>query len=173
MQILIRATQPEEAFELQAIERAGGEQFRDIGLDFVADHDPTSLDAFASHAAAGRSWTALDTAGDPIGFVLVVDVDGNAHIEQLSVHPDHQGVGVGRALIDRVCAWAHASGRPAVTLTTFKDVAWNAPLYLHVGFRILADSEIGPQLRAVREEEAARGLDPATRVCMRMEVAAG
>jgi GNAT superfamily N-acetyltransferase len=171
MPTAIRATHPDEAAELQVIEVASGQQFRDVGLDFVADHDPTSLDAFARYATAGRSWAALDSAGDPIGFVLVDDVDGNAHVEQVSVRPDHQGTGVGRALIDRACEWARDSGRPAVTLTTFKDVAWNAPLYVHIGFRVMPDGEIGPQLRAICDEEAARGLDPATRVCMRMEVA--
>jgi GNAT superfamily N-acetyltransferase len=172
MPIPIRASLPDEAAGLQLIELASGEQFRSVGLDFVADHDPTSIESFAGHATAGRSWTALDNADEPIGFVLVAVVDGNAHIEQVSVLPDHQGAGVGRALIDRACAWADESGRPAVTLTTFKDVAWNAPLYLHLGFRMLPETEIGPELRAICDEEAARGLDPATRVCMRIQAGA-
>jgi hypothetical protein len=29
--------------------------------------------------------------GSPTGYVLVEKVDGNAHVEQLSVNPDHQG----------------------------------------------------------------------------------
>jgi hypothetical protein len=59
----------------------------------------------------------------------------------------------------------------AITLTTFKDVPWNAPLYRHLGFRTLRDDEIGPELRALRDEETAHGLDAAKRVCMRSELA--
>jgi GNAT superfamily N-acetyltransferase len=122
------------------------------------------------YARDGQCWVAPDEAGDPLGYVIVDRVDGNAHVEQVSVRPDHQGVGVGRALIEHVVAWAADKGLPAVTLTTFADVPWNAPLYRHLGFRVLADDEIGPELRVVRETEAAHGLDPATRVCMRREV---
>jgi N-acetylglutamate synthase-like GNAT family acetyltransferase len=81
-----------------------------------------------------------------------------------------RGSGVGRALMERVSAWARESGMPAVTLTTFDDVPWNAPLYRHLGFRVLGEDELGPGLRAVRDAETAHGLDPARRVCMRLEL---
>jgi len=113
---------------------------------------------------------ALDEAGRPIGYVLIDDIDGNAHIEQVSVLPAHQGQGVGRALIERVQASASERGLRAVTLTAFTDVPWNAPLYRHLGFRVLLVDEFGPQLRAVGDAETARGLDPATRVCMALEL---
>jgi hypothetical protein len=79
---------------------------------------------------------------------------------------------VGRALLGRVAAWAADAGRPAVRLTTFAEVPWNRPLYEHLGFRVLAEDEIGPELRALRATEAAHGLDPATRVCMRLDLPA-
>jgi hypothetical protein len=60
----------------------------------------------------------------------------------------------------------------AVSLTSFAEVPWNRPLYEHLGFMVLAEDEIGPELRAVREAEAAHGLDPAERVCMRLDVGA-
>jgi predicted GNAT superfamily acetyltransferase len=88
----------------------------------------------------------------------------------VSVVPSHQGAGFGRALIDRVAAWAAAAGLPALTLTTFRDVPWNAPLYRHLGFRDLDEAEIGPELAAVLDHEASLGLDPALRTCMRRPV---
>lgn len=60
-----------------------------------------------------------------------------------------------------------------LTLTTFRHIPWNRPLYEHLGFRILADNELGPALRAVREAEAVHGLDPSLRVVMRNELARG
>jgi hypothetical protein len=63
------------------------------------------------------------------------------------------------------------AGLSAVTLTTFTDVAWNAPLYRHLGFRVLGEDELGPQLHGVRDKETSHRLDPARRVCMRWELA--
>jgi GNAT superfamily N-acetyltransferase len=167
----VRPASPEDGPTLREIERLAGQRFHDVGLAEVADDEPPSVGRLARYATAGRSWVALDAAGTPVGYVLVDAVDGNAHIEQISVRPDHQGAGVGRALIDRVRAWAAEADMWAVTLTMFTDVPWNAPLYRHLGFRVLAEAEIGPELRAVRDAETAHGLDPASRVCMRLEVA--
>ena len=56
---------------------------------------------------------------------------------------------------------------PALTLTTFAEVPWNAPYYARCGFTVLDESAIGPDLRAVRAREADHGLDRWPRVCMR------
>jgi ribosomal protein S18 acetylase RimI-like enzyme len=72
----------------------------------VADDEPLSVEVMARYAVGQRAWVALDDAKSPIGYVLVDDIDGNAHVEQVSVEPNHQGQGVGRALIDRVGVWA-------------------------------------------------------------------
>jgi GNAT superfamily N-acetyltransferase len=168
--IVIRPASPGDAPVLREIERLAGERFRDVGMPEIADDEPLSLEVLAGHARAGRSWVALGSAGTPVGYVLVDVVDGGAHIEQVSVRPDHQGAGVGRALIDQVRTWALGSGMDALTLTTFGDVPWNAPLYEHLGFRVLTESDLGPEMRALRDAETAHGLDPARRVCMRMDL---
>jgi GNAT superfamily N-acetyltransferase len=166
----VRPARPDDGEVLREIERLAGARFRDIGMDEIADDEPTSLETLAGYAAANRAWVATDDAGTPVGYVIVDVVDGCAHVEQVSVHPDHQGAGVGRALMDRVGAWAVQADRPAVTLTTFADVPWNRPLYEHLGFRVVPEVEIGPGLRAVRAAETAHGLDPTVRVCMRLDV---
>jgi GNAT superfamily N-acetyltransferase len=171
--IAVRTSRGEDGPELQEIEQLAAEQFRAVGLDTVADKEPASVDELAEYAAQGRSWVAVDAADQPVGYVLVDEVDGNAHVQEVSVRPGHQGQGVGRALLDRVRVWAIESGRSAISLTTFAEVPWNRPLYEHLGFRVLVEEEIGPELRAVREVETAHGLDPATRVCMRLDLDAG
>jgi GNAT superfamily N-acetyltransferase len=168
--IAIRPCLPGDAPALQVIELLAGERFREVGLGDVADNEPASVDALAAYATAGRGWVAVDDTGEPVGYVVVDEVDGNAHVEQVSVRPDHQGAGIGRALLDRVRTWAVHRGRSAITLTTFAEVPWNGPLYRHLGFRVLTESEIGPELRAICAEETAHGLDPAMRVCMRLDI---
>jgi GNAT superfamily N-acetyltransferase len=168
----IRPARPEDGEALRAIERLAGERFREVGLDAVADDEPDSVEDLASYALDGRSWVANENAGTPVGYVLVDVVDGAAHVEQVSVLPHRQGQGIGGALLERVRQWAIATDRNAVTLTTFADVPWNRPLYEHLGFRVMSDAEIGAELRIVREAEAAHGLDPGTRVCMRLDLRA-
>jgi GNAT superfamily N-acetyltransferase len=142
LSITIRACRPEDAPVLREIEWIAGQRFRDVGMDDVADHEPTSVDRLVRYAIAGRAWAAVTERDEVVGYVLVDEIDGNAHVEQISVRPDHQGAGVGRALLDRVGTWARDGGRPAITLTTFATVAWNGPLYRHLGFAEVAERVI-------------------------------
>jgi GNAT superfamily N-acetyltransferase len=156
---------------MQQIEMAAGARFAEVGLTHVAAHDPFGLEELAEYLAAGRCWVA-EADGEIAGYALADVVGECAHLEQISVVPEQQRRGLGRALADHVVAWAAKRGFPAVTLTTYRSVPWNAPLYERLGFRVLADDEITPALRAVVVAEAAHGLDPAERVCMRREVTA-
>jgi GNAT superfamily N-acetyltransferase len=167
MPMTIRSAVPDDAEGLREIELLAGARFGDIGMESIAEAEPASADALSAYALAGRSWVALDADGCPVGYVIVDVVDGNAHIEQISVRPDHQGTGMGRALIERVRDWAAETGRPAITLTTFTTVPWNGPLYAHLGFVPMAEDELGPDLRALRDAETQHGLDPSVRSCMR------
>jgi hypothetical protein len=72
--------------------------------------------------------------------------------------------------VEAVRDWARAAGHARLTLTTFRGVPWNEPFYARLGFRELAESELSDALRAVVEDEAARGLDPALRVVMGCEL---
>jgi len=170
MAVEIRSSRAGDGERLREIERLAGEQFRTVGLASVADDEPASVDELAGYAAAGRGWVVVDGTDEPVAYVIVDIVDGAAHIEQISVRPDHQGLGIGGALIDQVGQWAHETGCSALTLTTFVDVAWNGPLYAHLGFVVIPEAEIGPQLRAVQAAEVAHGLDPSRRVCMRLDL---
>lgn len=173
MSDVVRVVRDEDLPVLREIERAAGQRFREFGLDQVADDEPASIETLADYAAGGRAWVAADAEGAPVGYVLVDAVDGAAHIEQVSVTPDHQGRGLGRALVEQAAQWAAGQNMTALILTTFGHIPWNRPLYEHLGFRVLADDELGPGLRAVRETEAAHGLDPALRVVMRRELDTG
>jgi GNAT superfamily N-acetyltransferase len=166
--IQVRSTRPEEGPVLREIERLAGKAFRTIGMGSVADDELPSEDEVKGYAIRGRSWVAVDESDRPMGYVLVDEVDGNAHVEQISVLPESQGKGVGRALLERVRTWAIDTDRRAITLTTFADVPWNRPLYQHLGFVVLSEDEAGPELHAIVEEEADGALDPTVRVCMRI-----
>jgi len=167
-QVILRAAQADDLAALVGIELAAGAAFRDLGMDAVADDDPGSVDDLAPYAEDGRVLVAADAGGRPIGYLLLDLVDGAAHIEQVSVHPDHARQGIGRALIGRAERWARSHGLDALTLTAYRDVPWNGPYYERLGFVYLTAEEETPGLKAIREQERRRGLDKWPRGCMRL-----
>ena len=168
--VAIRASRTDDLPVLQQIEIEAGRAFADIGMDAVAGDDPFAVDVLLEYQNEGRAWVAVDADDRPIGYVVVDLVAGNAHIEQVSVRPAYGRRGMGRALIEHVATWARAHGLAAVTLTTFRDVAWNAPYYERCGFRILRPDEVTAELAAIRRHEAEIGLDQWPRVCMRRDI---
>lgn len=169
----VRPMTSDDISTAQQIEVAAGVAFIAIGMPEIAADDPFSADELGAYITAGAAWviSAATPEGPRVLGYLVTDVvDGLVHIEQVSVHPDGARRGLGRDLIEHVAAQARARGIGALTLTTFRDVAWNAPYYERCGFRVLSEEELGPELRAVRDHEASLGLDPALRVCMRRDL---
>jgi N-acetylglutamate synthase-like GNAT family acetyltransferase len=115
----------------------------------------------------GLVWVATDTER-PIGFASIEPFEDAMHLWEVAVRRDAQQRGAGRALVDAVAADARARGLPAVTLTTFRDVAFNGPFYARLGFVELDPSQLNPRLLAVRANEAKMGLDMANRCAMRL-----
>lgn len=173
MNPLIRNARPDELPLLIAIERAAGEQFRSLGMDVVTDDEPRSVDELAPYVEGGRALVAADADDRPMGYLLLDVVDRAAHIEQVSVHPDHARRGIGRALVERAAEWAGRHELDSLTLTTFVRVPWNGPYYERLGFRYLAREEETPGLRAIRDGERAAGLDAWPRACMRLGLRRG
>ncbi|MEU3273994.1 GNAT family N-acetyltransferase [Saccharomonospora sp. NPDC006951] len=166
----IRTARVDELDVLRDIERSAGLSFLRVGMPEIAEDEPLPVETLAGYQRRDSALVSVDDKDRPIAYVLTEPVDGCVHIEQISVHPDHGRRGVGRALLDHVAVQARADGIPALTLTTFAEVAWNAPYYRRCGFRELGDDELTPGLRALREREAAHGLDRWPRVCMRRDL---
>jgi GNAT superfamily N-acetyltransferase len=166
----VRAATAADLPVLQDIERAAGCVFAAIGMQAIAEDAPPGLDELEAFRRAGGAWVAAEPGAAPFAYLVAMPVDGCLHIEQVSVHPDAARRGIGRALIEHAAAVAAAGGRPALTLTTFADVPWNAPYYERCGFRRLDEDELSPGLRAIREAERAGGLDRWPRVAMLREL---
>jgi GNAT superfamily N-acetyltransferase len=161
----IRLARPDDVGALPAIERAAARLFDGLLPESLME-ETTALEDLAAAQAVGRLWVAL--ADDvPVGFAhVVLRADGVPHLEEIDVHPDHGRRGLGAALVQTVCDWAAANGHRELTLTTFRDVAWNAPLYARLGFAVVDRDDWPPAIAAIVAGEASRGLDPATRVVM-------
>ena len=96
--------------------------------------------------------------------------DDAVHLEEMDVVPGHGRRGLGARLLEHVCSWAQARGHASVTLSTFRDVPWNAPFYRKHGFRDLQPEEWSPSMRSLQESEARHGLRVEARVFMRRDL---
>ncbi|MFE9929622.1 GNAT family N-acetyltransferase [Streptomyces sp. NPDC005533] len=174
----LRAARTDELTALQDIERAAGICFRDVGMAEIADDEPLTLGELGRYQRAGLAWVAVDAPGpgpgagpgDPVAYLIADRVDGNLHVEQVSVRPDRARRGIGRSLLEHLAGLAAHEGVPALTLTTFTEVPWNAPYYARCGFRLLDDGGLTPGLRAIRARESEHGLDRWPRACMRRDL---
>lgn len=167
MTIVVRAAGLGDIPRVRWLESDAGERFREVGLDAIADSEAPEVGLLAHHVAEGTCWVAVDGSGPAIGYAIASAVDGEGHLDQVSVARRAMGRGVGSALIEEVCRWAAAQGFDAVTLTTFRDIDFNGPYYERRGFVVLDEGAWGPQLSAIRARERQAGLDVAARVAMR------
>ena len=135
-----------------------------------------ALAVFAMHAmtrddlATGMSGGIVQVAtvdGDPVGFALVGEVDGQAHLMEMDVDPDHGRRGIGGALLKAACDEAARRGYAAMTLTTLRDIPWNAPFYNRREFSELDEAQWGNELRGIIERERMLGFPMQLRVVMR------
>ncbi|OKI99187.1 GNAT family N-acetyltransferase [Kitasatospora sp. CB01950] len=163
----VRTVQVEELSVLQEIERAAGRWFHEVGMPEIAEDEPLSVEELTQYVESRLAWVAVDDADRPLAYLIAERVDDALHVEQVSVHPDAARQGVGRALLEHAAQVAAAEGLPALTLTTFAEVPWNAPYYERCGFRPVPADRLGPELREVRAREVAHGLDRWPRLAMR------
>ena len=167
--ITIRLARAGDAALLPAVEGAAGALFRTLpDLAWIADEPLGAPAEFLPLIAAGTVWVAEEAGAGVIGE-LRADICGNAlHILELAVAAQFQQRGIGRRLLDAACDAARARGLRALTLTTFRHVAWNASFYARYGFVEVPQADIDARLADLVRAEEARGLP--NRCAMRMSL---
>lgn len=168
MTILIRPARPADAAALVTVEASAGELFRTLpDLAWIADEPLGAPEDFLPLIAAGTVWVA--EADGAVTGELRAEVWGQAlHVLELAVAKDFQQRGIGRRLLDAARDEALGRGLAALTLTTFRHVAWNAPFYARYGFVELAGDAIPARLAETLRVEVARGLP--NRCAMRLKL---
>jgi ribosomal protein S18 acetylase RimI-like enzyme len=155
----VRHARASDLAHIAPIEDAGGPQFQEWFGEAI---EPILL----SPATDGRKRAnepgfmlvaAPDEQSPPVGFVHVLVLEGHAHLEQISVLPEHQRRGIGAALVRAALAEARAQGFDRMSLCTYRDVPWNGPYYRSLGFTEVAD--LAPYQQRLRDKERDLGLD--------------
>ena len=160
----LRLARPEDAGYLPEIERAAARLFKGEpgleGLDLDHTWQPEDLRRLIrkGHCLVAYIGEQL------VGFIVTQPFQRELHVWELSVVPAAQRMGIGAGLVHACLADARNAGFSAVTLTTFRDVAWNGPFYARLGFVELADPGSHTRLAEMLTSEAESGL-PADRRC--------
>ena len=163
---MIRPARRSDFPRLSAIEIAAGELFRAVSMDRIADDGPPDLERLAARIDEGLAW--VDVGDDDVAraYLVASSHPTTAHIEQLSVHPSHARKRLGAGLIEHLERCAARRGIGRLTLTTFREVPWNAPYYARLGFQIVEACDQPEWLREIRARERCLGLDEWPRVAM-------
>ena len=146
--VVVRVASVADLLELPAVEDAADELFRARGVLYLPAAAPAALRA--------RAWRVLVVGRPVVGFAVLDRVDGDVHLEQLSVHPASMRQGIGAALLGAAVSAARVVGARRVTLLTYADVPWNAPWYARHGWQVTDD--LGPELQALAAHEGELGL---------------
>ena len=167
----IRIARQDDARALPGIEQSAGLAFRAIPeLAWLADDDNISAERHRELIARGSCWVATDGRDRPIAFLCAETLGDTLHVWELDVRLEHQGSGIGRTLLETAIGHARQRGLAALTLTTFRDVAWNAPFYRRIGFQVLEETEAGERLTGLLRREAEHGMPAGRRCAMRLNL---
>ncbi len=88
---------------------------------------------FAAQIADGLVHV-YDMGGTPAGFIVFYPREDHLHIENVAVHPDRQGHGIGRALINFAEQHARNEGYRTMELYTNAKMTENLTYYPSLGY---------------------------------------
>lgn len=166
MKYTIRSAKRHETGKLNEIENAVAMLFLDTKYFIEDDLEPLSEAFLLRQIEQNQVWVAVDSNDQPVGFAAVLIFENYVHLHELSVDPQHSRKGLGTRLTKAVIRWAEKSGYDGVTLSTFREILWNAPFYTRLGFRELYEQELNDDLREIRKNELESGLPADERVLM-------
>jgi len=163
---VIRPARPDDLAKLPAVEASAATTFLAApGLAWLAESEAISAERHIELLESGITLVA-ELEGAIVGFICSEPLGDGLHIRELSVRHASQGKGIGLSLLEELASRAASAGWPRLTLTTFRDLAWNAPFYARLGFEEPHDEALAPELRTQLRKEAEHGLPPERRCAM-------
>ena len=148
----IRHATPADLAALPAIERSAAEAFRGAGVGLSPDAPASSAEVWRPALRSGTLWVAVNEAGRVVGFLAARKINRVLHIDEMDVDFAHQRRGIGRALLEAAIGWSRNAGLTEITLTTFRDLAFNRGFYAASGF---AETRTGRVVAAAQSDPVA------------------
>jgi ribosomal protein S18 acetylase RimI-like enzyme len=137
----LRLARPEDAGAFHRVEEDAAEVLRAApelaGLAIPASR---SEQDYLRLIRRGHCLSAV-AQDEVIGFAAAAPAGRELHLHELSVARSWQRRRIGATLLEALAIDARNSGFTAITLTTWRDIAWNAPFYAAHGFVEIANGD--------------------------------
>lgn len=107
-----------------------------VSIEEYCYDTPWSREAFESeieNSEQGIGFVA-EEEGYTVGFATGLEVADEFHLHNIAVHPDHQGKGVGRLLLERIDEYCRQHDLHKIQLEVRRDNDHARRLYLHMGY---------------------------------------
>jgi GNAT superfamily N-acetyltransferase len=146
--VSIRDATAAERVALEALQRRSSDVWEAYREELAANPDAIALD----QAFIDNGWVRVAVAGadTPIGFTVVIPIDGAVHeLDGLFVEPDQMLRGAGRALVEDAAAQAVHDGAASLELIAGPAQGF----YERLGFIVIsnAHTRFGPAVRMRRD----------------------
>ncbi|MWV27204.1 GNAT family N-acetyltransferase [Aurantiacibacter rhizosphaerae] len=162
----VRLAHPEDAEAFAEVEGDALRSLRDAPS--LAEHTlppPRSADEYRAIIAQRQSLSVLSEERI-LGFAAARPAGRALHLHQISVARAFQRNGIGATLLRALQIDARNAGFAAITLHTFRAIAWNAPFFAGHGFEEVADLSAHPRLAAGQDAAVREGLPEDMRCAM-------
>lgn len=81
-----------------------------------------------------RQVTVAEAGGEVVGLVVTGPGDEGFLLDNVAVHPSHQGSGLGRTLLELAEAEARQAGFDSIYLYTHERMTENQAMYARIGY---------------------------------------
>jgi GNAT superfamily N-acetyltransferase len=171
---MIRLARPSDLAAVRSIESSVAAMARGTIMDFPANTAANARGDLMTAVERQLMWVAewaSDGAVDVAGFLFAEPSISGLYLRELAVATIAQRHGIGKALMLAGIAAARDRGDAQVLLTTQRNLPWNAPFYARLGFEIIEDEAIPPDVHRRLRGQFAAGFDAATRCAMILRLA--
>lgn len=127
---MIRPARPADADAMLAVVRGAYAHY----VAAIGREPAPMQDDYPARIAADQAWV-LEDAGQIAGALVLIDGPDCFMLENIAVHPDRQGLGFGRQLLDFAEAEAARAGWSSITLYTNALMTANIAIYKARGYQ--------------------------------------
>ncbi len=152
--IVVRRATEADADAMAHVEASARELLESQGVDFSALCVPEGFEERPHWSLA----FVAEVGGEVVGMARLTELTSEVIcLDQVSTAPQCAARGVGRRLLSEVAAVCRERGYAAITGTTFRDVAFNAPFYTRLG--CVEEPDPHPAMVHRRRVEQEAGMD--------------
>ncbi|MFK8035119.1 MAG: GNAT family N-acetyltransferase [Hyphomicrobiales bacterium] len=109
---------------------------------------PNVSEGIADEIANKQVWVALES-GEIVASLFLAANDGFLKLENLAVHPNHSGKGLGRRLTELAENEARLQGYEELRLNTHLEIPENIKLYEHLGWEKISQNGKSVSMRKI------------------------